>query len=279
MLFPQIDPIALQIGPLALRWYGLMYMLAFLTAWILARYRASRSNGLWTAASVDDLLVVGMLGVVLGGRLGYMLFYNLDVVFSDPLEVFRMWNGGMSFHGGLIGVLLAAWWWGRKQGRAFLDVMDFCAPIVPQGLLFGRIANFINGELWGAPTTLPWGMALTPGGEMRHPSQLYEALLEGLLLFVILWVYSSRPRPQGRVAGVFALGYGLARFGVEFVRLPDAQLGYLAFGWLTMGQILTLPLLLVGVWLLLRPASVSAFSGAPVPATGKRHKAGKGRRI
>lgn len=253
MLFPQFDPIAVHIGSFGVRWYGLMYMLAFLCAWLLGRYRASRSGGRWKPEEVDDLLLMGMLGVVVGGRLGYMLFYDFAVVAQDPFELLRLWNGGMSFHGGLVGVLVALWWWGRRHGHAFLDIMDFGAPLVPTGLLFGRIGNFINGELWGAPTTLPWGMALTPGGVFRHPSQLYEAFFEGALLFMVLWGYSSRPHPRGRVAGLFALGYGIARFGVEFVRLPDAHIGYLAFGWLTMGQLLTLPLLFVGAWLFFRP--------------------------
>lgn len=258
MLYPHFDPIAVSAFGLSVHWYGLMYLFAFLSAWGLARFRARKSGGLWTAEQVDDLLTAGMIGVIVGGRVGYMLFYDFAGLRADPLELFRLWNGGMSFHGGLCGVMLATWLWGKRRGRTFLKIMDFAAPLVPLGLFFGRVGNFINSELWGAPTTLPWGMALQPGGVVRHPSQLYEALFEGLVLFALLWWYSSKPRPTGRVAGVFALGYGVARFCVEFVRLPDVQLGYLAFGWLTMGQVLTLPLVAVGLWLLLRPIAPAA---------------------
>lgn len=272
-----MDPIAFSVGSVGVHWYGLMYLVAFGCAWGLARYRAFRSAGVWKGSDVDDLLTVGMIGVVAGGRLGYMLFYDPDAVLRDPLELIRLWNGGMSFHGGLLGVFVSLWWWGRRQGRRFLDIMDFVAPIVPQGLFFGRIGNFINNELWGAPTTLPWGMSLTAGGAARHPSQLYEAFFEGLVLFVILWWYSSAPRARGRVAGLFAFGYGLARFGVEFVRLPDAHIGYLAFGWLTMGQLLTVPLLAVGAWLLWRPISFGAAvpRSATPSGTGKRRNDGR----
>lgn len=274
MLYPQINPIALSVGSFSLHWYGIMFVLAFLCAWGLARFRASRSGCVWNAADVDDMMLVGMIGVVAGGRIGYMLFYNFQWFVRDPLELVRLWNGGMSFHGGLLGVIIALWWWAWRQQRTFLSVMDFVAPLVPAGLFFGRIGNFINNELWGAPTTLPWGMAEMPGGVLRHPSQLYEAVFEGLVLFVLVWIYSVRPRPAGRVAGLFALGYGIARFGVEFVRLPDAHIGYLAFGWLTMGQVLTLPLLVAGAWLFWRAVPVTdpadlAIRPATRPATSK----------
>lgn len=251
---PAIDPVALSLGPLQFRWYGIMYLLAFVSCWLLARYRIGRPGPGrdWTKAAFDDLATWGMLGVILGGRLGYVLFYDLPAYLDDPLEIFRIWNGGMSFHGGLLGVLAAFWWFARKTGRTFLDVSDFVAPLIPAGLFWGRLGNFINGELWGKATDVSWGMVFPHGGpEPRHPTQLYEAALEGVALFAILWIFSRRKRPSGAVSGLFALMYGIFRFGVEFVRVPDAQLGYLAFGWLTMGQLLCLPLIAVGLWLLL----------------------------
>ena len=254
MTFPQIDPVAFSIGSLQLRWYGLMYLFAFVGGWILGRLRASRPGSGWRAQDVDDLLTFVMLGVILGARLGYVLFYDLAEYIRDPLEIFRVWNGGMSFHGGLLGVVGAFWYFSRTRKKPFLDVADFIAPLVPQGLFFGRLGNFINGELWGKPSDLPWAMIFPTGGPWpRHPSQLYEALLEGVALFVVLWLFSARKRRPGAVAGLFALLYGIFRFAVEFVRVPDVQLGYLAFGWLTMGQVLCLPLILIGAWLIWRP--------------------------
>lgn len=255
--YPQIDPVALSFGPVQVHWYGLMYLFSFLAGWFLARRRAAqpiwRAVG-WNGLKVDDLLTWVMIGVVVGGRLGYVVFYDFNAFLSDPVEIFRLWNGGMSFHGGLLGVLVAIRWWGQRQGRSFFEVVDFVAPLVPPGLLFGRIGNFINGELWGGITNSPLGMISPTGGLLpRHPSQLYEAALEGLVMFVILWIYSSKLRPTGRVSGLFAVLYSVFRFLVEFVRQPDAHIGYLAFGWLTMGQLLCLPLLAVGIWLLLRP--------------------------
>lgn len=273
MLYPHFDPAAFSAFGFSLKWYGLMYVFAFFTAWALARLRARQSCGSWTAEQIDDLITVGMIGVVVGGRVGYMLFYDFAGLRADPLEIFRIWNGGMSFHGGLCGVMTALWWWGKHHGRAFLDIMDFAAPLVPPGLFFGRIGNFINSELWGAPTTVPWGMALQPGGVLRHPSQLYEAFFEGLVLFVMLWWYSSKPRPVGRVAGLFAFGYGVARFGVEFVRSPDAHIGYLAFGWLTMGQVLSLPLVALGLWLLLRNPAQPVSAPPHFKTSGKENPA------
>lgn len=254
MSMPQIDPVAFSIGSLQLRWYGLMYLFGFALGWILGRRRASRPGSGWRPADVDDLLTCVMLGIILGGRLGYALFYDLPVYIHDPVEILRIWNGGMSFHGGLLGVLAAFWYFARSRKKSFLEVSDFVAPLIPQGLFFGRLGNFINGELWGKVSDAPWAVVFPGGGpQPRHPSQLYEALLEGLALFIIVWIYSDKPRKPGAVSGLFAVGYGVFRFLVEFVRVPDAQLGYLAFGWLTMGQALCVPLLLVGLWLLLRP--------------------------
>lgn len=259
MNMPHIDPVALSIGSLQLRWYGLMYLFAFAGGWLLARWRASRPGSGWKPQDVDDLLTFVMLGVILGARLGYVLFYDLPAYLDDPLEVLRLWNGGMSFHGGLLGVVAAFWYFSRTRRRPFLVVADFIAPLVPQGLFFGRMGNFINGELWGKPTDLPWGIVFPGAGPWpRHPSQLYEGVLEGLVLFVVLWIFAAKPRKPGAVAGLFALLYGVFRFGVEFVRVPDVQLGYLAFGWLTMGQVLCLPLMLVGFWLLCRKAPAPA---------------------
>lgn len=255
MLSPRLDPVAVSIGPLQLHWYGLMYLVGFVVGWLLGRLRARRPGSGWTPVEVDDLLTCVMLGVIVGGRLGYAIFYDLPAFLADPLEIFRIWHGGMSFHGGLLGAAGAFLWFARSRKRSFLQVSDFVAPLVPQALFFGRIGNFINGELWGKVSDAPWAMIFPGAGPWpRHPSQLYEALLEGLLLFVALWIYSATPRKPGAVSGFFALGYGLARFLVEFVRVPDAHLGYLAFGWLTMGQVLCLPLMGVGLWLLLRPA-------------------------
>ncbi len=255
-LYPEFDPVALHIGPLAVRWYGITYLVGFAAAWYLARRRAVRPGSPITVLQVDDLIFYAALGVILGGRIGYMLFYGFDQIVANPLNLFRIWEGGMSFHGGLLGVTGAMWLYSRRLKQGFFSIMDFVAPLVPIGLGSGRIGNFINGELWGAPTSVPWGFIVN--GQGRHPSQLYEAGLEGLTLFIILWLYSSRPRPAGAVAGVFLIGYGVFRFAVEFVRLPDAHIGYLAFGWLTMGQVLTLPMLLLGLLLLWR-----AYRGEP----------------
>lgn len=234
-------------------WYGLMYLAAFIMAWLLARYRAKQKDSGWTKEQVDDLLFYGGLGVILGGRIGYILFYNFSEFVQNPAILFAIRGGGMSFHGGLLGVLVALWLFNRKFKKGYFVVVDFVAPLVPLGLGFGRIGNFINAELWGAPTSLPWGMVFPAAGpEPRHPTPLYEAFLEGAVLFIILWWFSSRPRPVMAVSGLFALGYGVFRFLVEFVRLPDAHIGYLAWGWLTMGQVLSIPLILVGILLLLR---------------------------
>ncbi len=254
MNYPDINPIAIDLGVLQIRWYGISYVCGILLAWYLLRYRALKNPLLgWTPVQVSDLIYYGALGVIIGGRLGSVIFYNLPYYLANPLDVLKVWQGGMSFHGGLIGVLVALWLYSRKINQGFFETTDFLAPVVPVGLFFGRIANFINAELWGAPSTLPWAIIFPDpraGGIPRHPSQLYEALLEGLLLFGILWFYSSRQRPKMAVSGVFLLGYGVFRSCVEFVRQPDGNIGYLAGNWLTMGQVLSLPMVIVGVILL-----------------------------
>ena len=279
MNLAQIDPVALSIGSLQLRWYGLMYLAGFGLGWMLGRWRASRPGSGWTGPDVDDLLTCVMIGIILGGRLGYVLFYDLPVYTHDPMEIVRIWNGGMSFHGGLLGVLGAFWYFARTRGRTFLEVSDFIAPLIPQGLFFGRLGNFINGELWGKVSDAPWAVVFPGAGPLpRHPSQLYEAALEGLLLFIMLWVFSLKPRKVGAISGLFALGYGVFRFAVEFVRMPDVQLGYLAFGWLTMGQLLCVPLILAGLWLVCRKAPVLAPHVPPVenkPRPGGKSSKGR----
>jgi len=244
LTYPEIDPIIFALGPLKIRWYGLMYVIAFLLAWWLARNRALKSWSIIKPGQVDDLLFYGMLGVIVGGRLGYALFYGWDQLTSDPLYLFKITQGGMSFHGGLAGVMIAMWIYARHLGVRVWGVLDFVAPIVPLGLGFGRIGNFINGELWGKPTDVPWGFNVN--GTILHPSMLYEAILEGFVLFAILWIFSSKERPYMSVSGLFLLLYGVFRFAVEFVRVPDSHLGYLAMNWLTMGQVLTLPMIILG---------------------------------
>lgn len=245
--YPQIDPIAFSVGPLKVHWYGLMYLLGFVVAWLLGRYRASRSEGDWSAEQVGDLIFYSALGVIIGGRVGYMFFYSLPSFIHQPWILFEVWDGGMSFHGGMLGVIVATWLFSRSQKRRWVDVIDFFTPLVPIGLGAGRIGNFINGELWGKVTTVPWGMVFPNAGVLpRHPSQLYEFLMEGVILFAIVWLYSVKLRPTFAVTAMFLVCYGSFRFFVEFFRQPDPQLGYLAFGWLTMGQVLSLPMILIG---------------------------------
>lgn len=265
MNYPEIDPIIFQIGPVAIRWYGLMYLIGFALCYLLLRYRARQGSD-WTNKDVEDLIFFGALGVIAGGRIGYVLFYQWQTFVADPLYLIRITEGGMSFHGGLVGVLLAVGWFARSRAKKFWDVTDFLAPGVPLGLLFGRLGNFINGELWGKPTDVPWGFVVN--GQRLHASQLYEAFLEGVVLFFILWFFSARPRPTMAVSGVFLIFYGSFRFLVEFVRVPDAHLGesgYLAFGWLTMGQVLSAPMFLAGavlVWLAYRKPATTARVGS-----------------
>lgn len=257
LVHPNFNPIAFELGPLAVRWYGLMYLLAFVQFFVLGRYRLKRyahvaATGM-TAQRVEDLLFYGALGVVLGGRLGYVLFYKPVHFLSHPLEIFAVWQGGMSFHGGLIGVIVACWLFGRRHNIHFLDIMDFVSPLVPLGLAAGRMANFINGELWGRASNLPWAMVFPQAGDnvARHPSQLYQFAGEGLLLFALVWWFSAKPRSRGAVAAFFTMGYAVFRFAAEYARQPDAFLGYLAGG-LTMGQLLCVPMFLIGLWVFLK---------------------------
>ncbi|SDZ04413.1 phosphatidylglycerol:prolipoprotein diacylglycerol transferase [Lysobacter sp. yr284] len=297
IILHQIDPIAISLGPLQVHWYGIMYLLGFVTAWWLGRQRirAGRLPGVGEQA-YGDLLFYAMLGVVLGGRIGYVLFYGFADLMRDPLMLLRIWEGGMSFHGGLLGVVAAMWWWSRSHRTHFFDTADFIAPLVPPGLGFGRLGNYIGGELWGKFTDGGWGVVFPRAPEFanwsaqqlqtqfaagaleryaRHPSQLYQAALEGLAMFALLWWFSRKPRPRYAVSGLFALLYGGFRFLVEFVRMPDQQLGdhgYLAFGWLTMGQVLSVPLIVLGLfwlWLSTRsPTLQPQLPAAAEPAKG-----------
>lgn len=249
--YPQFDPVALQIGPLAVHWYGLMYLAGFALVWAFGRLRIRKGHTDLTVRDLEDLIFYCVLGVVIGGRLGYVLFYKPAEYLGNPLHILYLWEGGMSFHGGLIGVVAVLLLFARKHKKSLLEIGDFIAPLVPLGLATGRLGNFINGELWGRPTTLPWGMLFpqTGDGLPRHPSQLYEMGLEGIVLFAILWWLARKPRPTGHLSAFFLIGYGCFRFLVEFTREPDAFLGFIAGG-LTMGQLLSLPMVLAGVLIL-----------------------------
>jgi len=285
-----IDPIAFSLGPVQVHWYGLMYLAGFLSAWWLGRQRirAGRLPGV-DMNGFSDLLFYSMLGVVVGGRVGYMLFYAFDAFLANPLILFKVWEGGMSFHGGLLGVVAGCLWWVRRHRLHFFDVMDFVAPLVPLGLGFGRLGNYVGGELWGKYTNAGWGVIFPRAEEAlqnlpweqvqaqyasgaldrlaRHPSQLYEALLEGVVMFLVLWFYSARPRARYAVSGLFALLYGAFRFLVEFVRMPDNGI-YVAFGWLTRGQILSLPLIALGLWLLWLSRRAPVLQPVPLAKEG-----------
>ena len=251
LVHPQFDPVALQLGPLAVRWYGLMYLIGFGLIWIIGRSRiAKRPGGVWTAKDLGDALFYGILGTILGGRFGYVLFYKFGDYLAEPWRIFFVWEGGMSFHGGLLGVIFALWLYARSRKQDWLAVTDFIAPLVPLGLAAGRLGNFINAELWGRPADVPWAMIFPNVDRVpRHPSQLYEFALEGLALFALLWWFSIKPRRRGAVSALFLIGYGVFRFGVEYTREPDSYLGLLTFG-LSMGQWLSLPMIAAGIALL-----------------------------
>ncbi|CZG85618.1 TPA: prolipoprotein diacylglyceryl transferase [Legionella pneumophila] len=250
LTYPNINPIAFSLGPLKVHWYGLMYLIGFVGAWLLGYWRIKHYKLNWNNDQLSDLIFYSALGVILGGRVGYMLFYDFQEFIHHPWVLFKIWEGGMSFHGGLLGVVIAAWLFCRKYGKTFLEVGDFVAPLVPLGLAAGRLGNFINGELWGRVTDVPWGMIYPHVDDQpRHPSQWYEFGLEGVALFILIWCYASKPRQQGRVSALFLMGYAICRLIAESFRQPDSQLGFVAFGWLTMGQVLSIPMLLIGIWL------------------------------
>lgn len=251
LTYPSINPVAVDLGFAKVHWYGLMYLIGFAGSWWLGVLRASKQNSGWKKDEVADLIFYGALGVIIGGRVGYVLFYNFPVFLGDPLSILQIWQGGMSFHGGMIGVFVALYLFARKTQRTFFQVSDFIAPMVPIGLGAGRIGNFINAELLGRPaeTNLPWAMDF--GDHIaRHPSQLYQAFSEGLLLFLILWFYSAKPRPRMAVSALFLIGYGCFRFATEFFRTPDAHIGYVAFDWMTKGQELSIPMVVAGLYIL-----------------------------
>lgn len=275
LTYPHIDPVAISIGPVAglgplkIHWYGIMYLIGFVSAWGLGRHRAKRPGSTWTPLDVDDLIYYCALGVILGGRLGWCLFYGRDLIAQSWLNVFHVWDGGMSFHGGLLGVVAAILLFARAKRKHVADVMDFVAPLPGIGLLAGRLGNFINGELWGKPTDLPWAFGVPNADGLligRHPSQLYEAALEGLVLFVLLWWFTARPRPRLAPTGLFLVLYGCARFTVEWVRLPDANIGYLAGSWLTMGMLLTTPMIFIGLAVMIYAYRRARPSGNLQPA-------------
>ncbi|TWO63988.1 prolipoprotein diacylglyceryl transferase [Caenimonas sedimenti] len=286
LTFPKIDPVALQIGPLAVHWYGLTYLAAFGLFMFLAHRRlrhepfaSVEGSGEWSGKDVEDMLFLGVLGVVLGGRLGYCLFYKPEFYLANPLQILFVWQGGMSFHGGMLGVIASQYWFARSRGKPFWQVMDFVAPCVPLGLAAGRVGNFINGELWGrfSDPALPWGMVFPQSGSPlpRHPSQVYQFLLEGVLLFIILWLYARKERKPAQVSAVFLVGYGVMRFIAEYFREPDAHLGVLAFN-MTMGQWLCVPMILGGVLLWVWAETRSPDQPArPLPSAPRRRSHAK----
>ncbi len=245
--YPAIDPVAISLGPVAIHWYGLAYLAAFAFAWWFGVRRARRPDAPFNGQQVADLVFYGALGAVLGGRFGYVFFYGLEQFLDNPLYLFAFREGGMSFHGGMLGVLLAVWWYGRRQQRSFLQVTDFVALLVPIGLGFGRLGNFANAELPGRVTDVSWALVYPGDVVARHPSALYQAFTEGLVLFLLLLWFARRPRPTGAISALFLLGYGTLRFTTEFFREPDAHLGFVAFDWLTMGQLLSLPMIAAGL--------------------------------
>lgn len=251
LTYPNIDPVAISLGPLKVHWYGLMYLVGFAAVWILGKKKAEKPWSPIKPEAIEDLVTYGAIGVILGGRLGYILFYNFDEFLNDPTIVYKIWQGGMSFHGGMLGVFVAMWLFAKKQNCTMLQLTDIISPLAPIGLGAGRIGNFINAELWGRTSDVPWAMVFPDAGPLpRHPSQLYEAFLEGFVLFMILWIYTSKPRPTMAATGLAVMLYGWFRFFVEFYRMPDAHLGYLALDWVTMGQILSTPMILIGALML-----------------------------
>jgi phosphatidylglycerol---prolipoprotein diacylglyceryl transferase len=250
--YPNINNIALQLGVIKIHWYGIMYLLGFAIAWVLAKIQAKKLKYNWDNEILNDFIFYCAIGGILGGRLGYVLFYGLTDFFHNPLFVFEIWKGGMSFHGGMIGVFISLFLFAKKIKMPFLAILDFTAPLVPPGIALGRIGNFINAELLGRVTTCPWGIIFPNGGPLpRHPSQLYEALAEGLLLFVAIKIYAAKPRPRGRVTALFLLLYCIARFICEFFREPDQHIGFIAANWLTLGQLLCLPIAIIAIIMLL----------------------------
>ncbi len=267
LVFPNIDPIIVSLGPLSVRWYGMMYLLGFIAAYLLAKKRLPTSP--WNRDQLSDLLFWGFVGVIIGGRLGYVFFYQFGLFLQDPLYLFYIHTGGMSFHGGLLGVIAAMFWQARRLNASFLQVADFIAPLVPIGLGAGRIGNFLNAELWGRTTDVPWAIIFPGAGpQPRHPSQLYEFALEGVLLFIILWLYSARPRPTGAVGGLFLMGYGAFRFIVEFYREPDAHIGLYQVG-LSQGQLLCIPMILGGLGLMVYAYKKNGVTATPANKTVK----------
>lgn len=272
--YPDIDPVAFSIGSFSVHWYGIMYLFAFASAWGIGMYRARRPGAIINPQQVENLITYGAFGVILGGRVGFVFFYGFDQFLADPLWLFRVWEGGMSFHGGLLGVIVAMCLYARRLKISYLQLMDFVAPIVPLGLGFGRLGNFIGQELWGRVSDVPWAVvfpkAMDPAGIARHPSQLYQAFLEGLVLFVIVFWFSAKPRPRAAVSGVFLIGYSIFRFVVEFVREPDEGIGFVWLGWMTRGQELCIPMFLLGIGLVVYAYRYSADARSrAVPATNK----------
>lgn len=251
--YPDINPVAISIGPIVVHWYGIMYLIGFVAAWFLLKRHTTRLNADWSKDDLADLIFYAALGVILGGRLGYIFFYNFDAFMQTPTMILKIWQGGMSFHGGFIGVIVAVWIFAKKTGRKFFEVGDLVAPVTAIGLGAGRLGNFINGELWGRVTDVPWGMVFPferAGPIARHPSQLYQFFLEGVVLFLVLWIYSRKPRPAMAVSGLFLLVYGVSRFIVEFFREPDDHLLFVAFDWMTRGQQLSIPMIVLGAALM-----------------------------
>lgn len=245
--YPEIDPVAISLGPIGIHWYAISYLAGIGLAWWTMGIRRQRQKRPWSPEQVSDLIFYGVLGVILGGRTGYMLFYNFDALLDHPLSLFKIWQGGMSFHGGMLGVIVAIWVFGRRYNRSFLEIADFVTPSIPLGLGCGRLGNFVNAELPGRVTDVPWAVQFPGESVARHPSSLYQFFLEGPLLFAILWWYAAKPRPEMATSGMFLIGYGVFRFISEFFRAPDPHIGFVAFHWLTTGQLLSLPMIVIGM--------------------------------